>query len=136
MKKTLVLIGILTLVLGLFSALAESETPNLTRSGYTVAENGIVRDASGQIVGATEEYDAWVERQHAQGLSTNAVAYRPLTIQNGEVYDAQSGAQIGTTAAYVGQLGDSSPSTFLLFACAAAFLTLCAVCRKRRMAAQ
>lgn len=108
---------------------AETSAPTLT-----VGQDGVVRDASGQIYGATKAHDAWIQQQHAQGLSTNAVAYRPLTVRNGAIYSDQTGEIIGYVSDFVGKLGDSSPSTSALFACAAALCALSVGCRKRRTA--
>lgn len=161
MKKTLTRILVLGLLLCAFSAHAESETytgmpshaESETYAGMpsqaasetyaetsaptlTVGQDGIVRNASGQIYGATKAYDAWIQQQHAQELSTNAVAYRPLTVRNGAIYSDQTGELIGFVSDFVGKLGDSSPNTSALFACAAALCALSVGCRKRRTTAR
>ena len=117
MKKILKAILVLLTIL-CFSVCASAETfytPIATRTAetaepLTVGEDGLVRDPSGMIYGATKAYDDWLARMHAQGYATNAVAYRPLSVVEGLVYSDVNGALVGSLNGMhsTAELGDES----------------------------
>ena len=103
MKKTLSAILVLFLMIGACcSACAQTV--------LIVGEDGLVRDSSGMVYGATKSYDDWLARMHAQGKATNAIAYRPLSVVDGYVYSDVTGERIGVLSETfrTAELGDSS----------------------------
>lgn len=133
MKKVLTMVLGMLVVLCSFCALAETDWTALER--LTVGEDGLVRDLSGTVVGATPAHGEWVERMHAQGITTTLVSYRPLTVRDGIVYEDRTGNAIGFAADYVGRLGDSPVSTAVICVLAAASLAGVLGARKKRLAA-
>jgi len=145
MKKTLKTLVALFLILCLFpGALAETfYTPIALRTAettepLTVGEDGLVRDPSGRVYGATKAYDEWVRRMQAQGYATTSVAYRPLTVVDGNVYSDVNGALVGMLSGVVrtAELGDSSVGSVAIAALAAAALGCMAYAGKRRRACE
>ena len=143
MKKTLKTLVALFLILCLFpAALAETfYTPIALRTAettepLTVGEDGLVRDPSGKVYGATKAYDEWVRRMQAQGFATNSVAYRPLSVVDGNVYSDVNGALIGrlTGIASTAELGDSPVGVSAIIAAAAVALSAAIVAGRRRRA--